>query len=83
MANLQRIQERIDILPSLIKEVEELHPIAIDSPAMMEPSFDAEEVQGLKNKSSQSIILSFALPRAEPSVSKTLRGGTCKSSLVS
>lgn len=50
MANLQRIQERIDILSSLIKEVEDLHPISIDGPALMESSFDAEIVQGLKYK---------------------------------
>jgi uncharacterized protein (TIGR02391 family) len=50
MANLQRIQERIDLLPSLIKEVEELHPIFIDGPALLESSFDAEKVQALKDK---------------------------------
>ena len=50
MANLQRIQERIDMLPSFIKEVEELHPIAIDGPVLMESSFDADKVQVLKDK---------------------------------
>jgi len=38
------------MLPSFIKEVEELHPIAIDGPVLMESSFDADKVQVLKDK---------------------------------
>lgn len=50
MANLQRIQERIDMIPSLIQEVESLRPVsAVGGPAIVEPSFAVEDIQNIND----------------------------------
>ena len=50
MSNLQRIQERIDMIPSLIQEVESLRPVsAVGGPAIVEPSFAVEDIQNIND----------------------------------
>lgn len=52
MANLQRIQERINMIPDLIKEVEDLKAVSQASFGgySVEPSYIAEEVHAVEDK---------------------------------
>ena len=52
MANLQRIQERINMIPALIKEVEDLKAVSQASFGgyPVEPSYIAEEVHAIEDK---------------------------------
>lgn len=52
MANLQRIQERINMIPDLIKEVEDLKAVSQASFGgyPVEPSYIAEEVHAIEDK---------------------------------
>ena len=51
MANLQRIQERINMIPDLIKEVEDLKAVSSSIAGYtVEPSYIAEEVHAIEDK---------------------------------